>query len=104
MSDPATTPLEDLFYTDYYGVRWTAPGETRVVTWSTTNGTLDVPGIGSVPTSGDATAYIDEFERAFQFWDEALASVEFRRTDTGNDADITLAITDIDGRRRSASW
>jgi len=98
VSDPATTPLEDLFYTDYYGVRWTAPGETRVVTWSTTNGTLDVPGIGSVPTSGDAAAYIDEFERAFQFWDEALASVEFRRTDEGNDADITIAITDIDGR------
>ena len=97
MIDPAT-PLEDVFYTDYYGVRWTAPGETRVVTWSVTTGMLDVPGIGFVPTTGDPTPSIDEFERAFQFWDEALASVEFRRTEGGNDADITLAITDVDGR------
>ncbi|MEM1429364.1 MAG: DUF4214 domain-containing protein [Pseudomonadota bacterium] len=93
-----TTPLADLFYSDYFGVRWADPGETRVVTWSTTNGTLDVPGQPDVAATRDAAPYMAAFERAFQLWDEALSSVAFRYTDEGNRADITLAITDLGGR------
>lgn len=97
MIDP-NIAYEDLFYSDYFGVRLTPGGQHRVVTWSSTNDILDVPFGSPVAAAGDITPYLGEIERAFQLWDDALDTISFQRTDAGNDADITVALTDLGGR------
>ncbi len=97
MIDPQI-PYEDLFYSDYYDVRLTPLGTSRIVTWSATNDTLDVPAVGPVTAAGDIAPYLSEIDRAFQLWDDALDSIAFVQTDTGNAADITFALTDLGGR------
>ncbi|MEM9903003.1 MAG: DUF4214 domain-containing protein [Pseudomonadota bacterium] len=101
MIDP-NTPLDDLFYEDYFGVRWTAPGESRTITWSWTNDILDIPNRADRDAVRDITPYLTEIETAFTLWDAALDTVTFQRVDggpgAGNAADVTVAITDLGGR------
>ncbi|MEL6934785.1 MAG: hypothetical protein AAFO17_17100, partial [Pseudomonadota bacterium] len=93
--------INTLFYDDFYGIKWTTPGVHRIVTWSTVDNALIVPGIfGSVvpvTVALDAGPYLPTLQRAFDLWDEALDHITFVKTDEGNDADVTLAFSNIDG-------
>jgi Ca2+-binding RTX toxin-like protein len=91
--------FETLFYDDYNGISWSIPGEIVTVTWSTVDDVLDLawPSGSTVSVVAPAAPYIAIFQQAFELWDTALATLNFEYTDEGNGADVTLAITDIDG-------
>lgn len=89
----------DLFYTDYFGFTWTTPGTPLTITWSVVDDTLELPfpAGATVPVVGDPIPHIPIFSQAFGLWDAALTDISFVYTTDGNAADVTLAITDIDG-------
>lgn len=88
-----------IFYSDFFDHRWTTAGDPRTVTWSTVNGVLVLPFGDRVTTAAPVGSLeLDIFQSAFDLWDEALRSVDFvYDADAGNDADVTLAITPLDG-------
>lgn len=101
-----TFTFDTLFYTDYYGIRWADTGTIRTVTWSTVSDTLNLahPNGETAAVVADPTPYLGIFARAFELWDAALDSVTFQMTDTGNAADVALAITNLDGPGGVDGW
>ena len=92
--------LEAIFFEDYYGAKWEIPpGEVRNLSWSTEEELLQMPWpLGETkPALGSLEIYLDTIRRAFNIWDQSIPSIQFTETSTGNEADITLAITDADG-------
>jgi len=91
--------FSDLFYTDYFGFTWTTPGVPLTITWSVVDDVLELPfpAGATVPVVGDPTPHIPVFAQAFALWDAALSDINFVYMTDGNAADVTLAITDIDG-------
>lgn len=86
-----------LFYDDYYGVRWKVTGHNRIITWGLTDDFLILPSNETVIATDAITQYRPIVEEAFRLWDDALTSLNFSYVGIGNSANITLAITDIDG-------
>ena len=97
--------FDELFYEDFYGIRWTEAIAPVTVTWSIVNTTLVLPfGGDTAEAVQDSTPYLDVFSRAFDLWDNALNSVTFQLTEEGNAADVALAITALDGRDVDGWW
>lgn len=98
--------FDTVFFEDYFGTKWAFPGERKTITWSTVDTVLNLPfGGGTVDAAASTAPYMQVYQTAFNLWDEALESIDFQHTNSGNAADITLAITDIDGTAGTlATW
>ena len=88
--------LNRLFYEDYNNpgmpAVWSTNGygNPRQITWSLTDKQILFGGRYEYANSAIYN-YERQISYAFSLWDKALDSVRFRRTNLGNDADITLA-------------
>lgn len=108
------TPIDfdELFFEDYFGVKWAATGETRTITWSTLDSgflNLASPRGSTIQVAQSSEAYVAVYQQAFDIWDAALDTITFAQTNNGNGADVTVAIAEIDGRggiegRWTSSW
>ena len=100
--------LGTIFFEDYYDFTWEiGPQGLRNLSWSTEEDLLEIPWpIGdSKITEGSLDNYLDTIRKAFTVWDHSIPSIQFTETSIGNEADITLALTDIDGvGGREAQW
>ena len=93
-----TLDLDSLFYEDFYGATWEInTGEIRTITWSTEDNALQLPSGNYDTVTASLDNYIDDIRKAFEIWDDAIESISFLETDSGNSADVTIAATDIDG-------
>ena len=93
-----TLDLDSLFYEDFYGATWEInTGEIRTITWSTEDYALQLPSGNYDTVTASLDNYIDDIRKAFEIWDDAIESISFLETDSGNSADVTIAATDIDG-------
>jgi len=88
-----------IFYDDYYQAKWrVVPSQTpRSISWSTTEERLVLPLGETVETFQGVSQYENMLNQAFELWDQALDSISFVRTNAGNAADVTVALTYIDG-------
>ena len=90
--------LENLFYEDFYGAKWKVNvGEVRTLTWSAVNDSLRLPHGHYESVTASLDNYLGDIRKAFQVWDDAIESIKFLETTTGNSADITIAATDLGG-------
>lgn len=94
---PISFHFDTLFYDDFFNVKWVAPGDTRVITWSWVDDVLTLPNGASQAVVQSSAPHVPIYAEAFSLWDAALSSVTFVQTGEGNAADVTLAVTDIDG-------
>ncbi len=93
-----TSNLESLFISDYYGAKWQVNDhEVRVITWSTVSNSLKLPNGEYVAVATSLDDYTGEIRKAFQIWDNAIESIKFVETNSGNMADVTIAATYVDG-------
>ncbi len=93
-----TLDLDSLFYEDFYGATWEInTGEIRTITWSTEDYALQLPSGNYDTVTASLDNYIDDIRKAFEIWDDAIESISFLETSSGNSADVTIAATDIDG-------
>ena len=93
-----TLDLDSLFYEDFYGATWEInTGEIRTITWSTEDYELQLPSGDYDTVTASLDNYIDDIRKAFEIWDDAIESISFVETSSGNSADVTIAATDIDG-------
>lgn len=93
-----TANLQSLFYDDYFGVKWQVSENTvRTITWSSVNDSLVLPSGEFVSASTSLDDFLGDIRKAFQVWDDAIESIAFAETNSGNAADVTIAATDIDG-------
>ena len=94
-----TLNLENIFYEDFYGATWEVnDSEVRTITWSTVSNILELPNGEYVDVTASIDGYIDEIRKAFNIWDNAIASIDFVETSSGNSADVAIAATDGDGK------
>jgi hypothetical protein len=101
--------FDQLFYDDFYNATWaTIPGGVRQITWSIEENQLELPlNGGSVVANSKINEYKDLTQQAFSLWDSALDSISFVQTNAGNNADVTIATTDLNGNYWgywNASW
>jgi hypothetical protein len=90
--------FSELFFDDYFGVRWrTSSQQPRKITWGLTEDYLILSTGVVVNATGSVGKYKAYVEQAFGLWDSAITSLDFSFSELGNSADITLAITSIDG-------
>ena len=92
--------LGTIFFEDYNGVKWEIGSQgLRNLSWSTEEDLLEIPWpIGdSKIVEGSLDNHLDIIRKAFAIWDQSIPSIQFTETSIGNEADITLAITDVDG-------
>ena len=90
--------FDDIFYDDWYNLRWGEYLQHTTVTWSTVTDTLAVPQVGNVQAYSISEQTDQSIRAAIQTWDLALNDKFFRETELGNDADITIAlVADVPG-------
>ena len=86
--------FRELFYTDYYGVKWSENGKNTTIHWMAISNQMNIPGenhgpVQVIPVSNEVqNLYID----AFKLWDDALDTVEIEKTGTDSEADISIGI------------
>ena len=86
--------FRELFYTDYYGVKWSENGKNTTIHWMAISNQMNIPGenhgpVQVIPVSNEVqNLYID----AFKLWDDALDTVEIEKTETDSEADISIGI------------
>lgn len=89
--------LPSIFYSDHESVRWTEPGTPVEITWSVADFRLQMPDGLELATARPASPHLPVLREAVGLWDAALETVSFRETGTGNAADVTFALSPIDG-------
>lgn len=86
-----TYDLASLFYDDYYGTVWTAPGTSRTLRWTPFAATVHTEAV-TRPFSEAELALVRE---AFAAWDAALDSIVLEEVAGGAPAEITIGLTPI---------
>ena len=86
-----TYDLASLFYDDYYGTVWTAPGTSRTLRWTPFVATVHTEAV-TRPFSEAELALVRE---AFAAWDAALDSIVLEEVAGGAPAEITIGLTPI---------
>lgn len=86
-----TYDLASLFYDDYYGTVWTAPGTSRTLRWTPFAATVHTEAV-TRPFSEAELALVRE---AFAAWDAALDSIVLEEVAGGAPAEITIGWTPI---------
>lgn len=86
-----THDLAALFYDDYYGTVWTAPGTPRTLRWTPFATTVHTEAV-TRPFSEAELALVRE---SFAAWDAALDSIAFEEVAGGAAAEITIGWTPI---------
>ena len=84
----------ELFYTDYYGVKWSENGKNTTIHWMAFSNQMNIPGenygpVEVIPVSNEVQ---NLYQDAFELWDDALDTVEIEKTETDSEADISIGI------------
>lgn len=86
--------FRELFYTDYYGVKWSENGKNTTIHWMAISNQMNIPGdnYGSVQVIPVSNEVQNFYQDAFELWDDALDTVEIEKTETDSEADISIGI------------
>lgn len=91
--------VQNLFDDEFHNAKWTWTGTPVTISWSVATDRLEsLQGGPGFTITKSSAPYMSIYQEAFRLWDDALDSVRFVQTNTGNHADVTLGITNIDGR------
>ena len=88
--------FRELFYTDYYGVKWSENGKNTTIHWMAISNQMNIPGehygpVQVIPVSNEVQ---NIYQDAFKLWDDALNTVEIEKTETESEADILIGIVE----------
>ena len=80
--------FRELFYTDYYGVKWSENGKNTTIHWMAISNQMSIPGenygpVKVIPVSNEVQ---NLYQDAFELWDDALDTVEIEKTETESEA------------------
>ena len=86
--------FRELFYTDYYDVKWSENGKNTTIHWMAISNQMNIPGenhgpVQVIPVSNEVQ---NLYKDAFKLWDDALDTVEIEKTETNSEADISIGI------------
>jgi hypothetical protein len=86
--------FRELFYTDYYGVKWSENGKNTTIHWMAISNQMNIPGenygpVQVIPVSNEVQ---NLYQDAFELWDDALDTVEIEKTETDSEADISIGL------------
>ena len=86
--------FRELFYTDYYGVKWSENGKNTTIHWMAISNQMSIPGenygpVKVIPVSNEVQ---NLYQDAFELWDDALDTVEIEKTETESEANISIGI------------
>ena len=97
--------LADVFYDDFYGVKWETPvGSFREITWSIEDKQLMLPNGEYIESTASLSEYASTIQEAFFIWDNAIDRISFIESHNGNSADITLSATTLDVDGSLGEW
>ena len=99
------TNLADIFYDDFYGVKWETPiDSTREIDWSIEDKQLILPNGEYIESTASLSEYASIIRKAFFIWDNATDQISFIESHNGNSADITLSATTLDVDGSLGEW
>ena len=86
--------FQELFHTDYYGVKWSENGKNTTIHWMVISNQMNIPGenygpVQVIPVSNEVQ---NLYQDAFELWDDALDTVEIEETKNDSEADISIGI------------
>jgi hypothetical protein len=97
-----TYDLASLFFEDYYGTVWTAPGTSRNLRWTPFATTVHTEAV----TRPFSEAELSLVRESFAAWDAALDSISFTEVTGDAPAEITIGWTPVadQGTSADAYW
>ena len=98
---PDIIDFDKLFFEDYFAVRWNKEN----ITWRFAEGQLitaySEKEYSLIKPSGKSITYT---KKAFQVWDDAVNSINFKQSENSDNADITIGIVDNIPGRNFGFW
>lgn len=86
--------FQELFNTDYYGVKWSENGKNTTIYWMVISNQMNIPGdsYGPVQVIPVSNAVQNLYQDAFELWDDALDTIEIEKAETDSEADISIGV------------